>query len=47
VGDFLKERGISSARLQVNGYGSRLPLVPNNTEENRALNRRIDFRVIE
>lgn len=47
VAEFLQKQGISASRLRVNGYGSRIPLAPNNTEDNRALNRRIDFRVIQ
>ncbi len=32
-----------ASRMSVAGYGSQRPLVPNNTKENRALNRRVEF----
>ena len=39
----LIESGIDPARLTATGYGGLLPLVPNDTEENRAINRRVEF----
>jgi OOP family OmpA-OmpF porin len=35
--------GIEPARLISKGFGMNQPLVPNNTEGNRALNRRVQF----
>lgn len=35
--------GIEPLRLTATGYGQLLPLVPNNTEENRSKNRRVEF----
>lgn len=35
--------GISAERLTATGYGEVLPLVPNTTKENRAINRRVEF----
>lgn len=43
----LIERGIDSSRLRAHGYGMERPLVPNDTEQNRALNRRVQFIRIE
>ncbi len=40
---FIKEKRISPSRFSVGGYGSSRPLYPNNTPENRALNRRIEI----
>lgn len=45
VAKFIQSKGIDPGRLRVVGYGSQSPRVPNNTETNRALNRRIEFRV--
>ncbi len=43
----LIERGIDPSRLRAKGYGMERPLVPNDTEQNRALNRRVQFIRIE
>lgn len=40
---YLIEHGIESARLSYEGYGKRCPIVPNDTPDNRARNRRVDF----
>lgn len=40
---FLKEKGLSPSRFSVGGYGPSRPLYPNDTPENRALNRRIEI----
>ena len=42
----LLERGISVTRLEVAGYGANRPLVPNIDEQNKAINRRVEVRVI-
>ncbi len=47
VRDALIERGIDAARLTAVGYGEAEPLVPNDTEENKARNRRIELLLIE
>ncbi|WP_017731384.1 OmpA family protein [Nafulsella turpanensis] len=46
VYNFLVEAGISPSRLQAKGYGQSKPIAPNDTEENRQKNRRIEFRVL-
>ena len=43
---FFEEYGVSEARLSVISQGSGRPLVPNDSEENRGRNRRIEIRVI-
>jgi OOP family OmpA-OmpF porin len=42
---FLSRRGIASTRVEAAGFGDTRPLVPNDSEANRAKNRRIEFRV--
>lgn len=46
VYQFLGAHGINPARLVFKGYGKTQPLVPNSTDENRALNRRTEFKII-
>jgi len=46
VADYLKGEGIAASRLIQKGYGSQRPIQPNNSEDNRQLNRRIEFRVL-
>ena len=43
----LIENGIDEARLKAQGYGSSKPLVPNDSEENRARNRRTEMIITE
>ena len=47
VAEYLTAQGIESSRVEAKGYGKRKPLVPNDSEENRALNRRVEFKVID
>ncbi|MFD2934487.1 OmpA family protein [Spirosoma flavum] len=42
---YLTKAGIQPDRIQAVGYGKTRPLVPNTTDENRRLNRRIEWRV--
>ena len=44
VREYLVEKGISPNRINCSGMGDAQPLLPNTTEENRAKNRRIEFR---
>jgi len=43
VKTYLTAQGIAKDRLQSTGYGFDRPLVPNDTAQNRALNRRVQF----
>ena len=45
VRDFLIAEGIAEDRVIVEGKGESAPLVENNTPENRAKNRRVDFKI--
>ncbi len=45
VRDALLSRGVGESQLGVLGAGARQPKVPNDSEENRALNRRIEFEI--
>lgn len=40
---YLIKNGVAPERLTATGYGSTLPLVSNNSDENRAKNRRVEF----
>ena len=40
---YLVTHGVSSSRLTSHGYGMERPVVPNDTDQNRALNRRVQF----
>jgi OOP family OmpA-OmpF porin len=46
VADYLTQHGIDEKRLIRKGYGADKPLKPNDTDENRQINRRIEFRVM-
>lgn len=43
--DLLLKYGVSPDRLSLVSFGDQKPVVPNNTEENRARNRRVEFHV--
>jgi len=43
---YLIQHNIASTRLIQKGYGADKPIVPNDTEDHRQTNRRIEFRVI-
>jgi OmpA-OmpF porin, OOP family len=43
VRKYLTAKGIDAARLTSKGYGMERPIVPNTTDQNRALNRRVQF----
>ncbi|MDD2898794.1 MAG: OmpA family protein [Desulfuromonadaceae bacterium] len=45
VRDFLVSNGVPSSRLSAVGYGSSSPAVSNDTEANRALNRRVQLEI--
>ncbi len=45
VVDYLERNGVQATKVSAVGYGETRPLVPNDTAENRAKNRRIEFTV--
>ena len=47
VKSYLVNAGIDGSRITVNGFGATKPLTANDTEEGRALNRRVEFKVIK
>ncbi len=47
VKEFLEENGVEHGHLSFKGYGEQRPLVPNDTDQNRQLNRRIEFTIVE
>lgn len=46
VGEYLVKKGIAVSRLKEVGYGAKKPLKPNDSEANRQVNRRIEFRIV-
>ena len=47
VSNYLIKSGLEASRIQWFGYGSSKPIVDNTSEENRALNRRVEFKLIK
>jgi outer membrane protein OmpA-like peptidoglycan-associated protein len=47
VRDWLVEHGVARNRMQTRGYGSAQPVAPNDTDEGRARNRRIEFKQLD
>jgi len=47
VVEYLINRGIDPSRLEYVGYGESKPLVPNSTREQKAVNRRVEFRRLD
>ncbi|MBL0127077.1 MAG: OmpA family protein [Flavobacteriales bacterium] len=47
VVDYLLKKDVEKERLSWKGYGESKPLVPNDGEPGRAVNRRVEFRIIE
>ena len=47
VAKYFIENGIDPVRLRCYGYGSRQPLTDNSTPDARAMNRRVEFDIIE
>ncbi|MCA0238303.1 MAG: OmpA family protein [Bacteroidetes bacterium] len=46
VAKYLTDRGIPASRLRPRGYGDTKPVAENDTEENRAKNRRTEFTIL-
>lgn len=47
VRDWLANAGVASSAISAKGYGETRPLAPNDTDDNKAKNRRIEFRVVQ
>jgi outer membrane protein OmpA-like peptidoglycan-associated protein len=47
VKDYLINKGIASERLTYKGYGETKPVAPNDTPENKQLNRRTEIEIVE
>ena len=45
VADYLKKKNVKEASMESVGYGEERPLVPNDSEENRAKNRRVELQI--
>jgi outer membrane protein OmpA-like peptidoglycan-associated protein len=45
--DYLTGNSIEQFRLTAIGYGELIPIAPNETEEGKALNRRVEFTILE
>ncbi len=47
VMEYILRKGIAPGRIVSKGYGETMPVVPNDTDENRQLNRRVEFRILK
>ncbi|MBC7946848.1 MAG: OmpA family protein [Chitinophagaceae bacterium] len=47
VMEYILSKGISPTRIRSQGYGETKPVVPNDTDENRQLNRRVEFTILK
>jgi len=47
VRNFLVKQGVSPERLEAKGFGEERPLIPNTSDRNRTINRRVEFRIME
>jgi len=47
IKEYLIMHGIEQKRVEIIGYGGSKPIAPNNNEENRAKNRRVEVRILD
>jgi outer membrane protein OmpA-like peptidoglycan-associated protein len=47
VMEYVLSKGIAPERLSSHGYGETKPVVANDTDENRQLNRRCEFKIVK
>ena len=47
IKEYLMEFGIDRKRIEIVGYGGSRPIAPNDSEENRAKNRRVEIKVLD
>jgi outer membrane protein OmpA-like peptidoglycan-associated protein len=45
--EYILSKGIAPNRIISQGYGETKPVVPNDTDENRQLNRRVEFKILK
>lgn len=46
VRQYLIDKGVDGKRIRFRGYGSTQPVSPNDTEENRSRNRRVEYKIV-
>ncbi len=46
VVDYLYSQGIDESRIEAHGYGESMPVETNDTDEGRAVNRRVEFTIL-
>jgi outer membrane protein OmpA-like peptidoglycan-associated protein len=47
VMEYILSKGIAPTRIISHGYGETVPVAPNDTPENRQLNRRVEFKILK
>jgi OmpA-OmpF porin, OOP family len=47
VMEYILSKGIGQPRISSKGYGETKPVAPNDTPENRQLNRRVEFTIVK
>lgn len=47
VVDYLVDKGVPKTRMVAKGYGESVPVAPNDTPENKQLNRRTELKILE
>jgi len=47
VMEYILSKGIATTRIISHGYGETVPVAPNDTPENRQLNRRVEFKILK
>lgn len=47
VFDYFAKNGVDQARMKATGFGRKNPIVPNDSDANRAKNRRVEIKIIK
>jgi OOP family OmpA-OmpF porin len=45
--EYILSKGIEPSRITSQGYGETKPVAANDTDENRQLNRRVEFKIMK